>query len=233
VKSNPKAVAARIELVSALRESGEVESALKHAHEVLVHRSTDPTAIAELALTHIERGEIDTAELLIKEAEKIAPNNAIVERTAGLVSLKKGDDAIAFKRFAHASELDPKDTTARLNTGTVLLQAGIYDKAVEEFRGVIALNPEDNMAAIGLAAALRGTGTRDKQGPYLEAEKLLKQVLDREPKNIAALFNLGVLYNDFLKRPSDGKPYLQKFLDNAPKNHPARAEAQKLVSAAK
>ncbi|MCC6898995.1 MAG: tetratricopeptide repeat protein [Polyangiaceae bacterium] len=233
VKSNPKAVAARIELVSALREAGEVELAIRHAREVLVRRSNDPNALAELAMSHLERGEVDAAELLVKEAEKAAPDNAVVVRTSGLVSLKRGDDAVAFKRFAKASELDPKDTTARLNTGTVLLQAGIYEKAVGEFRGVLAVNPDDIMASIGLAAALRGTGGRDKQGPYLEAEKILKQVLEREPKNLSALFNLGVLYADYLKRPSDAKPHLTKFVDLSPKAHPAREMAQKILSGTK
>ena len=40
VKSNPKAVSARIQLVTALRDSGEVESSIRHAHEVL---SSAPT----------------------------------------------------------------------------------------------------------------------------------------------------------------------------------------------
>ncbi len=219
--------------MSALRESGEVELAIKRAREVLIRRSNDPNALAELAMSHLERGEVDAAELLVKEAQKAAPDNAGVERTAGLVSLKRGDDAIAFKHFYRASELDPKDTTARLNTGTVLLQAGIYDRAADEFRAVLNINPDDSMAALGLAASLRGQGTRDKPGPYSEAEKLLKGVLAREPKNMAALFNLGVLYADYLKKPGEAKPLLKKFLDVAPKNHPSRAEAQKLVSGTK
>ena len=233
VKANPKAVAARIELVSALREAGDVELAIRYAREVLLRRSNDPNALAELAMSHLERGEVDAAELLVKEAEKAAPDNAIVVRTSGLVSLKRGDDAVAFKRFARASELDPKDTTARLNTGTVLLQAGIYEKAAEEFRGVLAVNPDEIMASIGLAAALRGTGSRDKTGPFYEAEKILKQVLGREPKNLSALFNLGVLYADYLKKTGDAKPHLTKFVDLAPKAHPARAEAQKILSGTK
>jgi Flp pilus assembly protein TadD len=233
VKSHPKAVSARIELVSALREAGEVELAIKNAREVLLHRSNDPNALAELAMSHLERKEVDTAELLVKEAKKADPDNAVVERTMGLVALKRGDDAIAFKHFARASELDPKDTTARMNTGTVLLQAGIYQKAVEEFRGVLQVDPDDVTAMIGLAAALRGTGTRENVAPFSEAERLLKQVLDREPKNIAALFNLGVLYAAHMKRPADGKPLLKKFLSYAPQTHPSRPEAEKLAAAAK
>jgi len=89
------------------------------------------------------------------------------------------------------------------------------------------------MASLGLAAALRGLGGRDKQAPFVEAEKVLKQVLAREPKNVAALFNIGVLYADSLKKPADAKPHLEKFLSLAPKGHPSRAEAQKLISATK
>ncbi|MDB4994516.1 MAG: hypothetical protein JWM74_1948, partial [Myxococcaceae bacterium] len=49
----------------------------------------------------------------------------------------------------------------------------------------------------------------------------------RDPHQVSALFNLGVLYMDFLKRPGDAKPLLQRFLDEAPSDHPARGEAER------
>jgi len=114
----------------------------------------------------------------------------------------------------------------------VLLQAGVYDKAAQEFRAVLDQEPESIDAMLGLAAARRGQGKRDDQSGYLDAEKLLKQVLDREPKNLDATFNLAILYNDYLKRPSEATPLLQRFLDNAPKSHPGRPEAERLISGA-
>jgi tetratricopeptide (TPR) repeat protein len=169
---------------------------------------------------------------LIQEALKADPDSAVAERTAGLISLKKGDDAVAFRHFARASELDPKETAARLNVGTVLLEAGIYDRAATEFRGVIAVERDNTAAAIGLAAALRGTGKRDNQAPYHESEKLLKGVLDREPKNLSATYNLAILYSDFMQRPADAKPLFKRFLDDAPKSHPARPDAEKKLAGA-
>ena len=230
VKQNPDAKVAPLALVTALREGGKVKEAIEQAQRVLVYHSSDPYALSELALANLDLDEVDTAELLIEEALKADDKSAVAERTAGLISLRKGDDAIAFKHFQHASELDPKDTTARLNTGTVLLQAGVYDKAAQEFRAVLAVEPESTDAMLGLAAARRGQGKRDDQSGYLEAEKLLKGVLDREPKNVDATFNLAILYVSYLKRPSDGNPLLQRFLDEAPKNHPGRAEAERLLS---
>jgi tetratricopeptide (TPR) repeat protein len=230
VKENPGARVATLALVAALREGGKVKEAIEQAQHVLVYHSSDPYALSELALANMELGEVDTAELLIGEALKADDKSAVAERTAGLISLRKGEDAVAFKHFQRASELDPKDTTARLNTGTVLLQAGVYDKAAQEFRAVLAVEPESTDAMLGLAAARRGQGKRDDQGGYLEAERLFKGILDREPKNVDATFDLAILYSDYLKRPSDATPLLQRFLDDAPKNHPGRPEAERLIS---
>ena len=230
VKQHPDAKVAPIALVTALREGGKVKEAIEQGQRVLVYHSSDPYALSELALSNVELDEIDTAELLIEEALKADDKSAVAERTAGLISLRKGDDAVAFKHFQRASELDPKDTTARLNSGTVLLQAGVYDKAAQEFRAVLAVEPSSPDAMLGLAAARRGQGKKDDQAGFLEAEKLLKGVLEREPKNVDATFNLAILYSDYLKRPNDATPLLRRFLDDAPKNHPGRAEAERLIS---
>lgn len=232
VKAHPKAIAARIALVSALRDSNKFDQAIQQAREVLVRRPNDPNALAELALTHVARGDMDTAELLSEESLK-GEKSAVAERTAGLIALKRGDDAIAFKHFETASELDPKDTTARMNIGTVLLRAGVYDRAEKEFRAVLEIKPDDIPATIGLAAALRGQGKRDNKAPYQEAEKLLEGVLKREPDNLAANYNLGVLYSDFLQEPKKAKPLFKRFLSDAPDNHPAVAKAKKKLAAIK
>lgn len=231
VKENPGANFAPVALIGALRESEKVDQAIAQAQDVLVRHAGDPRALSELALSYLAKGEIDSAELLGAEALKADPKSAIAERTAGLIKLKQGDDAVAFRHFARASELDPRDTTARLNVATVLLQAGVYDKAVEQFRAALEAEPENASAALGLAAARRAQGKRDETAPFVEAEKLIKGVLEREPRNVDATYDLAVLYADFMKRPGEAAPLYRRFLDEAPKAHPARAEAERAASA--
>ena len=231
VKSNPQAAVAPIALMTVLREGGKVDAAIDLAHRLLVRRAHDPYVLSELALSHLAKDELDTAELLIQEALKADRESAVAERTAGLIALKKGDDALAFKHFAKASDLDPNDTTARLNIGTVLLQAGVYDRALEHFRAVHEAEPDDVAATLGLAAARRGLAKKDDAQSFGEVEKLLKSVLDKEPDNLAATYNLAVLYADYAKRPTDAAPLFRRFLEQAPENHPARAEVEKWLSA--
>lgn len=231
VKAHPDAALAPVALMTALREGGQIQAAIELSHRVLVRRSHDPFVLSELSLSHLEQGEIDTAEILAQEAIKADPKSAVAERTAGLVALKKGDDAVAFQHFAKATDLDPNDATARLNIGTVLLQAGVYDRAAQQFRAVHEAEPEDVAATLGLAAARRGQSKKDDTAALVAVEKLLKEVLDKEPSNLAATFNLAVLYADYMKRPREASTLFRRFLDDAPKNHPARAEAEKWLSA--
>lgn len=226
VKQHPDALVARVALMSALREGGRTDEAIAHAQEVLVRRAGDPNALAELALAYLDKGEVDTAELLSEESLKAKEASAVAERTAGLVALEQGDDAVAFRHFARASELDPNDTTARLNMGTVLLEAGVYDKAEGEFRAVLEKKPADLDAGLGLAAALRGQGSRDKPGPYQEAGKILLGLLEKNSRSPEVAFNLGVLYADYLQRPTEAKRMFERFMDNASRQHPARERAQ-------
>jgi tetratricopeptide (TPR) repeat protein len=231
VEQHPDAKDARALYVVALRDSGQLDAAIAQAHEALRRRAGDATALSDLALAELAKGERDSAELLVKEAISSNKDSAVAHRTAGLIALAKGDDAAAFTSFVKASQLDPKDTTARLNMGTVLLRAGIYQKAAEQFRAVLKDSKDDDDAAIGLAAALRGEGDKDHPGKFSEAQKVLEGVLSRDPHNVDAEFNLAVLFADFLKKPAEAKPLFQRFLSDAPSDHPSRAEADRQVKA--
>ena len=94
---------------------------------------------------------------------------------------------------------------------------------------MLAVEPDAEAAKLGLAAALRGQGTRDKPGPFEQAETLLKEILSVTPRNWAAAHNLAVLYSESMDRPADATALYSDFLSSAPPEHPARAKAQKWV----
>jgi tetratricopeptide (TPR) repeat protein len=235
IETHPNATDAKAQYVSVLRSSGQIDKAMAQAHELLVKKPGDASALAELALCHLAKGEKDTAQLLAKQALDSNPKSAVAERATGLILLANGDDALAFQAFSKATQEDPTDTTARLNMGSVLLRAGAYPKAEEQFRAILQLDPENVDADVGLAAALRGEGTMtdasgrpnpDIANKLEESRKLLEAVLARDAHNISALYNLGVLDADFLKKPDDAKKLFKKFLSDAPSDHPSRTDAE-------
>ncbi|HXN32223.1 MAG TPA: tetratricopeptide repeat protein [Polyangiaceae bacterium] len=232
VRAHPNAVDARTIYVAALRDSGQIEKAIAEAREVLVRKPGDATALAELALSHLAKGEKETAELLARQALEGNPNSAVTHRTMGLLDLAKGDDAIALTEFRKASQADPRDTTSRQNMGVVLLRAGAYARAEEQYREILKVSPDDHGAEIGLAAALRGGGDAQHPQRFEEARTLLARVLAIDAHDTSALFNMGVLYADFFKKAQEAAPYFKRFLVDAPSDHPLRAEAERYVSAA-
>ncbi len=232
VRSHPGAVDARTLYVAALRDSGQVDKAISQAREVLLRKPGDATALAELALSHLARGEKEAAELLAKQALEAGPASAVTHRTMGLLDLSKGEDAAALTEFRKASQADPRDTTSRLNMGVVLLRAGAYAKAEEQYREILKVSPDDQGAQVGLAAALRGEADVAHPRRLDEARALLEAVLARDAHDTNALFNLGVLLADFMKKPSQSSPYFERFLSDAPGDHPLRAEAEKYLAAA-
>jgi Flp pilus assembly protein TadD len=232
VRTHPNALDARILYVAALRDSGQIDKAITEAREVLVRKPGDAAALAELALSHLSKGEKEAADLLAKQALEANPNSALSHRAMGLLNLAKGDDAGAFAEFRKASQADPRDTISRLNMGVVLLRAGGYAKAEEQYREILKVSPDDHGAQVGLAAALRGQADAQHAHKLEEARALLERVLDSDAHDTSALFNLGVLYADFLKKPSVAAPYFKRFLADAAADHPLRAEAERFVSAA-
>ncbi len=233
VKDNPSAIEARTLLVAALRDSGQHEKAIQQARDVLVRRPGNATALAELALCHLGKGERDTAQLLVKQALDVDGRSAIAHRVQGLVHLGGGDDAAAFQSFQRAAHEDPRDTTSRLNMGVVLLRAGAFARASEQFKSALTSTPDDPAAQIGLAAALRGESEGKNAKMIDEAKGLLERVLERDPHNLAANYNLGILYAESLKRPGEAKACFQRFLDDAPRDHPSRSEAERQIAATK
>jgi tetratricopeptide (TPR) repeat protein len=228
IETHPAATDVRTLYVASLRDAWQVEKAITQAREVLIRKPGDASALAELALCHLARGEKETASLLAKQALDSNPHSAVAERATGLIALAGGDDAIAFQAFVKATQEDPRDTTARLNIGSVLLRAGAFPKAEEQFRAILQVSPDDNDAALGMAAALKGEGGAVK---VEEARQLLQKILERNAHNVGALFNLGVLYNDMLKKPAEAKPYFQRFLADAPADHPSRPDAERYMTA--
>jgi len=232
VRDHPGAVDARTLYVAALRESGQVDKAIAEAREVLVRKPADATALAELALSRLAKGEKEAATLLAKQALDASPTSAVAHRATGLLDLANGDDAEAFAEFRKAAQSDPHDTTARLNMGVVLLHAGAYAKAEEQYREILKVSADDLEAQVGLAAAFRGEADAQHPQKLEEARALLERVLGSDPHQVSALYNLGVLYADFLKKPAEALPLFRRFLGDAPADHPLRPEAEKALSAA-
>ena len=104
---------------------------------------------------------------------------------------------------------------------------GQQSAALERINSYLAKNPNDVQALFIRGVILAEQGRRD------DAIKAFTDITEKHPGLPEPYNNLAVLYGDFMNRPADAMPLYQRFLDQAPKTHPARAEAEKAVAALK
>ena len=209
VQDHPNAVDARTLFVASLRESGQIDKAIAEAREVLVRKPADASALAELSLSHLAKGEKEAAALLAKQALDSSPNSAVAHRATGLLDLANGDDAEAFAEFRKAAAGRPARHDVAPEHGRRAPPRG----RVRQGRGAVPRDPQGLARRHGGAGGARGGPPRrvDPSHPQRleEARSLLEKVLAADPHETSALFNLGVLYADFLKRPGDAAALFQ------------------------
>ncbi len=62
---------------------------------------------------------------------------------------------------------------------------------------------------------------------YEEAERLLKRVLEIDPENVDAMYNLGILY-EIINDREKAQEYFKKVIDRQPTNKDAEEHLNKL-----
>ncbi len=129
-------------------------------------------------------------------------SNAEVWNNLGLVALARGRDREAFAAFDKAADLDPASLAPLLNKAAVLLDCGDYKRARDELERAARQHPDDAELQVALGVAYRGLKEHDR------ARLAYERALQLRPQYPAALFNLGVLYMDFLSDKARAREHL-------------------------
>jgi len=121
---------------------------------------------------------------------------------------------------------DPKDVEALAAMGNINYAMRRFDHAKEWYERALKVDPNRNDTRMDLALSLRNLGKPD------EAIAELKRVLKKDPKNAAALYNLGVILLED-KEDKQGAIARWEALMKAHPDYPQTAQLRQLVESIK
>ena len=144
----------------------------------------------ELGKQYYLAGDYTTALKYLLDAEKLYPDDHILQNYLGQVYLAKDKPDLAVKHFKNAIRLKPDYAVARNNLGVAYLKQEKWDEAIDVFKQVksdlLYATPHYPLSNIGFAYY--------KKGEFTESEKYYLDALALEPNFPPALRGLGRTY---------------------------------------
>lgn len=175
-----------------MRQQKDYKEAIKHARQSLAGNANNTSAYSNLALIYYTMDLNDVAKLVVLNALKIDEKNPDVWNTYGLIELKNNNVTDAIKHFQKTIELKPDHLQALMNLGAIMLSVRDYERSITLFEEALKYDKKNREAVISIAVAKRG------KGDLKEAERLYKSILEDDPGNNLALYNLAILEHEHL-----------------------------------
>jgi tetratricopeptide (TPR) repeat protein len=120
------------------------------------------------ACAAMDRGELETAEHLFRQAVDLEPNMAAALTNLGNLVHRQGEHDEARRLYERALDHDPLQAEARYNLANLLADAGETELAIAELRRVCAACPEFADAHYNLGLMLASVGGAAQAKRHLE-----------------------------------------------------------------
>ncbi|GBE36468.1 lipoprotein NlpI [bacterium BMS3Bbin07] len=154
-------------------------------------RQNEAEAHFKLAISHLERGQMQAAFVELQKSIELAPRNKRAHNALGIVyryfeNTKKAEEA-----FRTAISIDPQYSEAYNNLGVVYMKTRQWDKAIEAFRKAL-----DNLQYHTPETAFTNLGkVYYRKGEFAKSIRAYKKAIKRAPDYNAPYYGLALCYN--------------------------------------
>ncbi|HSG65556.1 MAG TPA: tetratricopeptide repeat protein [Gammaproteobacteria bacterium] len=167
-------------------ETGDIEEAIRLLGAAVRHAPADETgALEDLGLLHLQTGEQEKAESLLRRAVAINPRSLVALGRLGstLITCGRGSEAVAV--LERAREIDARDPQVAYALAHAQLESGEFARAIEAADAALALRGDDPPTLVVKGVALY------QLGRYDESEEVLARAVGGDPRDVNAWIHLG------------------------------------------
>ena len=197
--------------IEAYVRTGKTNLAYDKNELILKNDPKDPEARGLRATFMLDRGDINTAMGELQSVVTAKPNNFVARFNLGRAHFARGEYEQARQEFDAAIQLRPDYLPARLAQIQVAMLRGNNDAALHDADDTLRIAPNSVQARVMKAAALQ------RLQRYDEARSLLTAVIEKAPKQVETLLELGVLDLN-QKKNKEAEEYFQRAWEADPNN---------------
>jgi tetratricopeptide (TPR) repeat protein len=173
--------------IEAYVRAGKTNLAFDKNEQILKNDPKDPEARGLRATFKLDQGDVNAAMGELQSVVTAKPNNFVARFNLGRAHFARQEYEQARQEFDAAIQLRPDYIPARLAQIQVALLRGDNDAALHNADQTISIAPNNVQVRVMKAAALQRLGRFD------DARSLLTVILDKQPKQVETLLELGVL----------------------------------------
>ncbi len=219
VNDRPDFAAAYLNLASVFIASGEPRRAVALLENAATQGVTNSELRGRLGVAYLASGDPRHAAATLEPiARPDVPGGLEAMNTLGIALTQVGRYDRARRLLSDVLARSPRSATTWSNLGLLELTNRRTADAIRAFEQAVASDPRLGQAWEGLGAARAGA---DPAG----AIDAWKRAVDVEPRNYDVLFNLAVILRD-QGRPAEARPYIERFVREAPPSRYAPDIAQ-------
>jgi len=158
------------------------------------------------AIRAIENGDLKKAEALLDQTLLEDSSDVSALGNLAIIRFKNGQFNEAMDGFAKVADLVPGDPRPLEYIAAILMEEARWKEATDMLAEAARRDPGSSSILTALAVIEANNGN----APTARAR--LVQVLNRDPVYAPALFNIAVIERDWLKVPSRGRRYFQRYI---------------------
>jgi arylsulfatase A-like enzyme/Flp pilus assembly protein TadD len=209
VHDRPDMPLALLYLAFLQRETGDLTAAAEAGRRALAGSPEDTDTAALVGAYLTEGGRAKEAVRLLEPYARHPEPDLDVLIAWGVALASTGQPQQALAAFEQVRQIDPSNAMALVNIGTVHLVTGEPGRAREAFESALRLDPAVARAhnSLGVIAA---EGRR-----FEEAIERWRRAASLDPREYQTLYNLGMMLVR-LGRPTEARPYLERYVREAP-----------------
>lgn len=167
-------------------ETGDFDEAIRLLSAAVRHAPPDETgAVEDLGLLHLQTGELDKAEALLRRALTIDPHSLVALTRLGTTLLTCGRGPEAVETLERAREIDARDPQLAYALAHALLESREFARAVAAADAALAIDARDAGSLLVKGVALH------QLERYADAEEALAQAVSLAGDDPSGWTHLG------------------------------------------